>query len=170
MRFMVSGPVLSIFCLPTRPNFGSTPACPRRRPGSEARRAAQLLLECGILGIIGQFGLFLGVEVVEVAEQLVEAVHGRQKLVAVAQVILAELAGRVTERLEDFGDASGLPLKPDRRAGHADFRDAGADRLLAGDERGAAGGAALLSVIVGEQHAFVGDAVDVRRAEPIMPC
>ena len=39
--------------------------------------------------------VFHRVEVVEVAEELVEAVHGRQELVAVAQVVLAELAGGV---------------------------------------------------------------------------
>jgi hypothetical protein len=37
--------------------------------------------------------LLLGVEVVQVAEELVEAVVGGQVLVAVAQVVLAELAG-----------------------------------------------------------------------------
>jgi hypothetical protein len=34
----------------------------------------------------------------------------------------------------------------------------------AGDERGAAGGAGLLAVIVGEDRALVGDAVDIGRA------
>ena len=37
-------------------------------------------------------------------------------------------------------------------------------RALAGDEGGAAGGAGLLGVEVGEDRAFVGDAVDVGRA------
>src|SRR5262249_56709574 len=37
-------------------------------------------------------------------------------------------------------------------------------RALAGDERGAAGGAGLLAVIVGEDRALGGDAVDVGRA------
>ena len=40
-------------------------------------------------------GLLLGVEVVEVAEELVEAVGRRKILVAVAEVVLAELAGGV---------------------------------------------------------------------------
>ena len=48
--------------------------------------------------------LLLGVEVVQVAEELVEPVHGRQELVAVAEVVLAELAGRVAERLEQLRD------------------------------------------------------------------
>ena len=41
---------------------------------------------------------------IEVAEKFVEAVHRRQVLVAVAEVVLADLAGRVAERLEQFGD------------------------------------------------------------------
>ena len=36
---------------------------------------------------------------------------------------------------------------------------------LAGDERGPARGAALLGIVVGEHHAFLGDAVDVGRFE-----
>ena len=50
-----------------------------------------------------------------------------------------------------------------RRARQADLGQAGADRRLPGNERGAAGGAALLAVPVGEQRAFFGDAVDVGR-------
>ena len=53
------------------------------------------LLELGIFRIVRVFGLFLGVEVIQVAEELVEAVIGRQHLVAVAQVVLAKLAGDV---------------------------------------------------------------------------
>jgi hypothetical protein len=47
------------------------------------------------LGIVAVLGLLLGVQVVEVAVELVEAVDRRQQLVAVAQVVLAELAGGV---------------------------------------------------------------------------
>ena len=53
---------------------------------------APLGLERRVLRIVGQFRLFLGVEVIEVAEELVEAVDRRQRLVAVADVVLAELA------------------------------------------------------------------------------
>ena len=51
----------------------------------------------------------------------------------------------------------------DRRAGLADGGHAGADRQLAGDEVGAAGRAARLGVVVGEQHALGGELVEVRR-------
>ena len=51
----------------------------------------------------------------------------------------------------------------DRRAGLADGGHAGADRQLAGDEVGATRRAARLGVVVGEQHAFGGELVEVRR-------
>ena len=52
---------------------------------------------------------------------------------------------------------------PSLRAGHSDFQQAGAETDLAGDEARAAGGAALLAIPVGEQRAFLGDAVNVGR-------
>ena len=49
-------------------------------------------------------GLVLGVQVVEIAEKLIEAVDRRQKLVAVAEMVFAELSGHVTLRLEQLGE------------------------------------------------------------------
>ena len=80
-------------------------------------------------------GLLLGVEVVEVAEELVEAVRGRQELVAVTEVVLAELPGGVAQGLQRRGDGRVLGAEPDVGAGHADLRQARAVRVLAGDER-----------------------------------
>ena len=107
--------------------------------------------------------LLLGVQVVEIAEELVEAVIGRQHLVAVTEVVLAELTRHVAVLLEQPGDGRVFLLHAFRRAGQSDLGQTGAHRRLAGDECGAAGGAALLAVPVGEHRAFVGDAVDVRR-------
>ena len=53
--------------------------------------------------------------------------------------------------------------RPDRGAGLADRRHACADRQLAGDEVRATRRATGLGVVVGEQHAFLGDRVEVRR-------
>jgi hypothetical protein len=39
-------------------------------------------------------------------------VHRRQELVFVAEVVLAELAGRVAERLEGFGDIMSSARRP----------------------------------------------------------
>ena len=152
MRFLVSGPV-------------SCDRLPALAVGDAVEHAArtELLLERRILGVVGQLRFFLGVQVIEVAEELVEAVHGRQVFVAVAEMVLAELAGGVAERLEHLGDGRVFLLQADGRAGHADLGQARADRVLAGDEARAAGGAALLRVVVGEGHAFLRHAVDVGR-------
>jgi hypothetical protein len=62
--------------------------------------------------IVAVLGLLLGVEVVEVAEELVEAVVGRQVLVEVALVVLAELAGGVALRLEDVAMVTSVSCQP----------------------------------------------------------
>ena len=165
MRFLVSGPVSSIFCLPTRPKRGSS-------VGSSVSVAthlqhaarAELRAELGILRVVRILRLVLGVEVIEIAEELVEAVDGRQELVAVAEMVLAELAGGVALRLEQLGERRVLLGQSFLGARQADLEQAGAEATLPGDERGASGGAGLLGVEVGEDRAFFGDAVDVGRA------
>ena len=52
--------------------------------------------------VVALLGLLLGVQVVEVAEELVEAMNGWQMFVTVAQVVLAEVAGGVAGVLENF--------------------------------------------------------------------
>ena len=84
------------------------------RVAVEHAARAELLLELRVLRIVGVLGLLLGVQVVEVAEELVEAVDRRDELVAVAEVILAELAGRVALRLEQVRQSSG-PCRRDLR-------------------------------------------------------
>src|SRR5262249_38774879 len=68
-------------------------------PALENAARAVLLAELWTLRIVRRFRLFLGVQMVEVAEKLVEAVHGRQVFVAVAEMVLTELAGGVAEVL-----------------------------------------------------------------------
>ena len=77
-------------------------------------RGPNISLNFGVARIGPLLRLLLGVEVVEVAEELVEAVDRGQVLVAVAEVVLAELAGRVAERLEQFGDGRVLLLQARR--------------------------------------------------------
>ena len=67
-------------------------------------------------------GLLLGVEVIEVAEELVEAVHRRQEFVAIAEMVLAELSGRVALRLQQLGDRRVLVRQAFLRAGRPTFR------------------------------------------------
>ena len=115
------------------------------------------------LRIVRVARVFHRVEVIEVAEELIEAVHGRQELVEVAEMVLAELAGGVAHRLERRGDGRRLRGHADWRAGLADRGQSGADRQFAGDEVGAARRAARLGVVVGEPHALGGELVEVRR-------
>ena len=44
--------------------------------------------------------LVFGIEVIKIAEELIEAVDSGQELVAVAEMVLAELSGHIAERLE----------------------------------------------------------------------
>ena len=74
-----------------------------RCPGVDDASGPEALVEQReVLGgrPIRLLGLLLRVQVVEVAEELVEAVGRRQVLVQVAEVVLAELARRVPERLQ----------------------------------------------------------------------
>jgi hypothetical protein len=125
---------------------------------------SELLLELRILRIVGAFRLLLGVQVVEIAEELIEAMHRRQELIAVAEMVLAELTRDVTEGFQNFCDRGVLGPQPKIRAGESDLRESGADRRLSGDECGSASRAALLPIPIGEQRAFLRDAIDVWRA------
>ena len=110
--------------------------------------------------------LFLSIKVIEIAEELIEAVHRGKVFVAVPLVILAELAGGVAETLHDGGHRDVGLLPSFRSAGHADLCHAGADRNGTIDEGSAASGTTLLAVVIGEEDALVSDTVDVWRLEP----
>jgi hypothetical protein len=122
----------------------------------------EALAKLRILRIVGHLRLFLGVQVVEIAEELVEAVVGGQHVVQVAQVVLAKLACGVTLLLQQRGDGDDFVRHADRRCRDADLGQSGPKHALSGDERRASGGAGLLAVAVGEEHPLLGDAVDVR--------
>ncbi|MBM1003054.1 MAG: hypothetical protein N839_0011630, partial [Desulfofustis sp. PB-SRB1] len=57
-----------------------------------------------VAGVVLVLRLFLGIEVIKIAEELVKAVVRRQMLVEVTQVVLAELPGRVAHGLEHFSN------------------------------------------------------------------
>jgi hypothetical protein len=90
-------------------------------------------------------------------------------LVAIAEVVLAELAGAVALGLEQFGDGGILSAEAQLCARQAHLGETGAVHALAGDEGGAAGGAALLGVVVNELGAFLGHPVDVGGLVPHQP-
>ena len=105
-------------------------------------------------GVIGLLGLLLGVQVIQVAVELVEAVHGGEELVAVAQVVLAVLGGHVPLRLEQLGQGRILGLEALGSPGQAHRGQPGPHRDLPGDERRPPGRAAGLGVVVGQQGAL----------------
>ena len=108
--------------------------------------------------------LVLSIEVIKVAEELVEAMHGRQELIAVPEMVLAELSGHIAERLEQFGECRILFGETFFRTRQPNFQKAGPHWALSGDKRSAAGRAGLLTVIVREDRTLVGETVDVGRA------
>src|SRR5262249_30694663 len=90
--------------------------------------------ELGITRIEPVLRILLRVEVIEVAVEFVEAVHRRQELVTVAEVVLSKLSGRVAQRLEQLGQPRIPCLQTYSRSRDAHFRQAGAQGRLAGNE------------------------------------
>ena len=127
-----------------------------------AARRRDRLLGRGLVDV-GEAHPLHGVKVVEVAPELVEAVGGRQGVGVVAQVVLAELAGVVAEIAQEPGDRRRTGPQVGRAAWQLRRDHAGAQRMHAGEEGVAPGGAALLGVIVHEDRTFVADAIDVGR-------
>ena len=122
---------------------------------------AEFFLKLGRVWVIGVFRFFFGVEVVEIAEELIETVGGGEHVVAIAEMIFAELTGEIALGFEDGGDGGIFFFHALWGAWEADFGEAGADGSLASDEGGAACGATLLAIPVGEKGAFFGEAIDV---------
>jgi hypothetical protein len=56
---------------------------------------SELLPEAGILGIELLLRFLFGIEVIEIPEELVETMHRRKKLIAIAKVVLTELPAGV---------------------------------------------------------------------------
>ena len=112
---------------------------------------------------VGEAHLLHRVEVVEVAPVFLEAVRRRQGRGVVAQVVLAELAGGVAEIEQELGERRSAGPQIGRAAGQLRRNHAGAQRIHAGEEGIAPGGAALHGDVVHEDCALVPDAVDVRR-------
>ena len=121
----------------------------------------EFFLKLGRVWVIGMFRFFFGVEVVEIAEEFIETVGGGEHVVAIAKMIFAELTGEIALGFEDGGDGGIFLFHALWGAWEADFSEAGADGSLASDEGGAAGGAALLAIPVGEKGAFFGEAIDI---------
>src|SRR5947207_5728791 len=76
-------------------------------------------------------------------------------------MVLAELGGRIRERLQQVGYGRVVLVQAGSGGRHADLGQASANRVLAGDEAGTACRTALLGVVVRERYPFGGDPVDV---------
>jgi hypothetical protein len=88
----------------------------------------------------------------------------RQKLVLVAKMVLAKLAGGVAKRLQHLGNGRVFLGETKIGARQADLAEPGAEHALAGDEGRAARRATLLAIVIGEQRTLLTNTVDVRRA------
>ena len=152
-----------------RPRVLDLLSAPAVRPGMQHAPRAKELLELRILGIVRVLRFLFGVQMIQVAEKFVEPVQGRQKLVPVSEMILAELTRHVTQRLQQFRDGRVFRRQADFGTRQTNLRQARADRILPGHERGSARRAALLAVVIGEGDALVGHAIDVRRAVAHLP-
>ena len=127
-----------------------------------AARRSNALNQRGLIEIREAHSLHR-VEMVEVAPVFLEAVRCRQRRSMVAQMVLPELAGRVAEIEQEFGDRWSARPQVGRAAGQLGRDHAGAQRIHTGEEGIAPRGAALHGNVVHEDCALVPDAVDVRR-------
>src|SRR5262249_2861621 len=75
--------------------------------------------------IVAVEGVFHRIEVIQIAPVLVEAMDGRQKLVAVTEVIFAELAGGIAHRFQHCCDGRRLRRHPGSCTSLSDRREAG---------------------------------------------
>jgi hypothetical protein len=64
---------------------------------------SELLLEGGILRVELLLRFLFGIQVIEVAEELVEPMYRRKEFVTVTQVILSELSAGIGARLQQLG-------------------------------------------------------------------
>src|SRR5580704_13134640 len=65
------------------------------RPTFQYPARTELLAKVGILGIVRILRLLLGVQVVQVAEELLETVDSRQVFITVAEMVFAKLPRRI---------------------------------------------------------------------------
>ncbi len=61
---------------------------------------SEALAKFRVLGIKIGFGFFFSIQVIQIAKKLVKAMIAGQKLILVAQMVLAKLAGGITVWLE----------------------------------------------------------------------
>jgi len=79
---------LLVHCLHALFGQGTGIFDPTVRRGLDHTSRPKPFPKLGIFGVLGVFRLLLGIEVIEIAEELVEAMVGRQELILIAEVVL----------------------------------------------------------------------------------
>ena len=103
--------------------------------------------------------LLHGIQVVEVAPVLLEAVCRREAGGVVAEVVFPELAGGVAQVMQELGERRGTGAQVGRAARQLRWNHPGAQWVHAGEEGIAARGAALHGEVVHEDGALIPNAV-----------
>lgn len=83
------------------------------RPAMEDAALAHRHAETRVLRVVRVLRLLFGVQVVEIAEEFIESVDGGEELVKISHVVLAELAGRIPQGLEEIRDRRVFRLQPE---------------------------------------------------------
>ena len=112
--------------------------------------------------VVAMSRIFHRVEVIEIAEELIEAMQRWQEFVEVAEMVFAELSRSIAHGLERCGDSRRLRRHADLGTGLADRGQSGADGKLAGDEVGATRRTTRFGIVVGEPHSAGSQLVEVR--------
>ena len=129
----------------------------------------KLRLERRVIRPIRVGCVFHRVQMVEPAPIFIKPLHCRQKPILVAQMILAELPGRVAKRLEHGGQRRIFGAQPDRVARQTNRVHPRAHRKLPGDKGRPTRGTARLCIVVGQPHTLGGKLVEIGRLDALDP-
>jgi len=122
----------------------------------------EFLLQFRIFEIVLVLRFLLGVEVIEITEELVETMVCWQMFVAVTEMVLAELASGIAVHLEQAGNAWVFLAHPLLGARQTNLGQTGAEDTLSCNKGGPAGSAGLFAVVIGKGQTLVGNAINVR--------
>src|SRR3954454_9134094 len=114
-----------------------------------------------VLRVVGMGWIFHRIQVIEIAKELIEAMNSRQKLIQIAQVVLAELTGLIALSFERGSNGASLCRYSHLGTRLADRSHACTNRKLTHDEVRATRRATGLGIIVGEQHSLLSHLVEV---------
>ena len=123
--------------------------------------AARLVFGQGFGGIVTLLWLFLCIQMVEIAKELVKAMVVRQVLIAIAQMALTKMCCSIALGFQDFCQGRVAFVDANVRAWQTHSSQARANRHLSCNEGRAPRRARRLGIVVCEQHALFGQSVDV---------